>query len=82
MDKTIKDYNVITENVYKQLLKAQKPGATSSPKKIVYVFYKLAVGQSKAFRTVVGTDAKMVLILRKLLPIKIFLNFLGNRFIK
>lgn len=80
--KAIRDYDIITERVSEQLKAAQNPGATSNPITIVKVIYDLATNKSTAFRTVVGKDAKMVLLLRKLLPIKTFLNILGKRFVR
>ena len=80
--KVIRDYDTITERVSEQLKAAQNPGATGNPIAIVKVIYGLATNKSTAFRTVVGKDAKMVLLLRKLLPIKAFLNILGKRFLK
>lgn len=77
---TIKDYDTITEKVSTQIKAAQKPGAIANPIAIVKVIYNLASGKSNALRTVVGKDARTVLFLRKILPIKTFLNLLGKRF--
>ncbi len=76
---TIRDYDTITGKVSAILNAAQKPGATARPDTIVQVIYNLATGKSKAFRTPVGKDAKMVLLLRKLLPIRTFLDTLAKR---
>jgi NAD(P)-dependent dehydrogenase (short-subunit alcohol dehydrogenase family) len=76
----IRDYDVITRNVEGAMAAAAKPGATPGPDAIVKAIYELAIGKRKAFRTVVGKDARMVLLLRKLLPIKVFLNLLAKRF--
>ena len=76
----IKDYDVITDKV--SIVMAS---ATTDPKvdaqPIADEIYALATGKSTAFRTVVGKDAKMVMLLRKLLPIKTFLNLLGKKFV-
>ncbi len=77
---TIKDYDIITSRVEATLKASQKPGATANPILIVQKIYDLASGKNNAFRTVVGNDAKLVLFLRKVLPIKTFLNILGKRF--
>ncbi|MCA6067726.1 SDR family oxidoreductase [Chryseobacterium sp. RG1] len=78
---TIRDYDLITSNVGAVLNAVNKPGATASPLSIVKTVYNLASGKNNSFRTVVGKDAKSVLMLRKILPIKIFLNLLSKRFI-
>jgi NAD(P)-dependent dehydrogenase (short-subunit alcohol dehydrogenase family) len=78
----IGDYDVITRNVEKAMIAAAQPGATPEPNEIVATIYELATGKKKAFRTVIGRDAKMILLLRKLLPIKTFLNLLTKRFTK
>ena len=75
---TIKEYDVITAKVENTLKSAQKKGATANPISITKTIYKLASGKSNAFRTVVGRDAKMVLLLRKILPTKTFLNILKS----
>jgi len=77
---TIKDYDIITSRVEATLKASQKPSATANPIMIVKTIYDLATGKSNALRTVVGKDAKTVLLLRKMLPIKTFLNTLGKRF--
>jgi NAD(P)-dependent dehydrogenase (short-subunit alcohol dehydrogenase family) len=76
----IRDYDVITRNVEGAMAAAAKPGVMPGPDAIVRAIYELATGKRKAFRTVVGKDAKLVLLLRKLLPIKTFLNLLAKRF--
>jgi NAD(P)-dependent dehydrogenase (short-subunit alcohol dehydrogenase family) len=76
----IRDYDVITRNVEGAMKAAAKPGVMPGPEFIVKAIYELATGKRKAFRTVVGQDARMVLLLRKLLPIKVFLNLLAKRF--
>lgn len=78
---TIKDYDIITSRVDAALKASQKPGATANPDLIIHTIYDLALGKRNAFRTVVGKDAKAVLFLRKILPIKTFLNLIGRRFI-
>ncbi len=80
--KEITDYDVITKNVWNAMAAAAKPGAIADPSPIVRVIYELATGRRTAFRTVVGKDAKSVLLLRKMLPIKTFLNMLSSRFSK
>jgi NAD(P)-dependent dehydrogenase (short-subunit alcohol dehydrogenase family) len=77
---TIKDYDTITGKVEAVLNASQKPGATASPIAIVQKVYDLASGKSKAFRTVVGKDAKSVLFLRTILPIKTFLRLIAKQF--
>jgi len=76
----IKDYDVITDKVSKVMASATTdPKVDAQP--IADEIYALATGKSTAFRTVVGKDAKMVVLLRKLLPIKTFLNLLGKKFV-
>jgi len=76
----IKDYDVITDKVSKVMASATTdPKVDAQP--IADEIYALATGKSTAFRTVVGKDAKMVMLLRKLLPIKTFLNLLGKKFV-
>jgi len=77
----IKDYDVITSKVSAVLKAASGDGMKVTPQPIVDEIYALAMGKNTAFRTVVGKDAKMVVFLRKLLPIKSFLNLLGKKFI-
>lgn len=77
----IKDYDLITEKVSKVIDSAMQatPKVTAQP--IVDEIYALSTGKNTAFRTVVGKDAKLVVMLRKILPIKTFLNLLGKKFI-
>jgi NAD(P)-dependent dehydrogenase (short-subunit alcohol dehydrogenase family) len=77
----IKDYDVITNKVSAVLTAASGKGMKVTAQPIVDEIYALATGKSTAFRTVVGKDAKMVVFLRKVLPIKTFLNLLGKKFI-
>jgi len=77
----IKDYNLITGKVSAVLNAASNNGAKVSAQPIVDAIYALSTGKSTAFRTLVGKDAKTVVFLRKLLPIKAFLNLLGKKFI-
>lgn len=78
----IKDYDIISKRVSERLQAAQKPGATNNPIDVVHVIYNLASNKSNAFRTVVGKEAKAVLFLRKILPIKMFLKILSKPYIK
>ncbi len=78
---TIKDYDLITGKVSAVLTAATSAEPNSNAQPIVDEIYKLATGKSTAFRTVVGKDAKMVVLLRKMLPIKTFLNLLGKKFL-
>ncbi len=78
----ISDYDTITKNVAGAMAAAGKPGAIPGPDAIVRRIYELAMGKKKAFRNVVGNDARTLLILRKLLPIGTFLNMLTGRFTK
>lgn len=77
---TIKDYDIITSKVEATLNAGKKQGATANPITVVNTIYDLASGKNKNFRNVVGKDAKTVMFLRKLLPIKNFLNLLGKKF--
>jgi NAD(P)-dependent dehydrogenase (short-subunit alcohol dehydrogenase family) len=76
----IHDYDTITQNVADTMAAADKPGALPGPDAIVSRIYELATGKKKSFRNVVGKDAKMLLTLRKTLPIRSFLNLLTKRF--
>lgn len=80
--KDIKDYDHITQKVHDTLYASAKESPLGDPQPIIDTIYALATGKSKAFRTVVGKDAKMLMIVRKVLPIKTFLNFLAGRFLK
>jgi NAD(P)-dependent dehydrogenase (short-subunit alcohol dehydrogenase family) len=75
----IRDYDTITSKVGSVLEQVKGGGGTDS-QAIVDGIYALATRQSEAFRTVIGKDAKSVLFLRKVLPIKNFLNTLGKSF--
>lgn len=76
----IKDYDLITERVSKVMASAMAElKVTAQP--IADEIYALATGKNTAFRTLVGKDAKMVMFLRKILPIKTLLNLLGKKFI-
>jgi NAD(P)-dependent dehydrogenase (short-subunit alcohol dehydrogenase family) len=77
----IKDYDLITNKVSKVIDAAGKAEPQVSPQPIIDAIYALSTGKSAAFRTVVGKDAKMVVFLRKILPIKTLLNLLGKKFI-
>jgi NAD(P)-dependent dehydrogenase (short-subunit alcohol dehydrogenase family) len=76
----IKDYDVITDSVSKVMASAMsETKVTAQP--IADEIYALAIGKNTAFRTLVGKDAKLVMFLRKVLPIKTFLNLLGKKFV-
>ncbi|WP_158795874.1 SDR family oxidoreductase [Pedobacter sp. L105] len=77
----IKDYDLITGKVSTVLHAASGAGMKITAQPIVDEIYALASGKSKAFRTVVGKDAKMVVFLRKILPINAFLKILGKKFL-
>ena len=76
---SIKDYDVITQKV-SDVIASTRSGLNGS-QPIVDEIYAIAIGKNTAFRTVVGKDAKTVVFLRKLLPIKTFLNLLGKKFV-
>jgi NAD(P)-dependent dehydrogenase (short-subunit alcohol dehydrogenase family) len=76
----ITDYVNITKNVSDVMAAAGLKGATPPPDAIVETIYQLATGKKKSFRNVVGKDAKTVLFLRKLMPVKAFLNLLTRKF--
>jgi len=76
----INDYDLITEKVSAVLTAASGAGMKVTAQPIVDEIYKIATGKNTAFRTVVGKDAKTVVFLRKVLPIKTFLNLLGKKF--
>ena len=78
-NQSIRDYDKITARV-RDVLTRTKGGAGNDAGPIVDVINALAERRSSAFRTVVGQDAKSVLLLRKFLGIKPFLNILGKRF--
>lgn len=78
----IKDYDLITDSVLKVMIAAANAEPPVNPQPIVDEIYALSTGKNTAFRTVVGKDAKLVIFLRKVLPIKIFLNLLGKKFTK
>lgn len=73
------DYSTITGRVSAMMAAARNSGAIPPPDAIVDTIYQLAIGKKKTFRNVVGKDAKMVLFLRKLLPIRFFLNIPARR---
>lgn len=77
----VKDYDLITDKISKVLAAAGNAKPHVSPQPIIDEIYALSTGKNTAFRTVVGKDAKMVVFLRKILPIKTFLNLLGKKFI-
>jgi len=77
----IKDYDLITSRVSTVLKAASGEGMRVTAQPIVDEIYALSTGKSNAFRTVVGKDAKSVMFLRKMLPIKTFLNILGKKFV-
>jgi NAD(P)-dependent dehydrogenase (short-subunit alcohol dehydrogenase family) len=77
----IKDYDLITSRVSAVLNAASGAGMKVTAQPIVDEIYALSTGKSKAFRTVVGKDAKSVVFLRKILPIKTFLSILGKKFV-
>jgi NAD(P)-dependent dehydrogenase (short-subunit alcohol dehydrogenase family) len=76
----IKDYDLITAKVSAVLSAATGAEPNSKAQPIMDEIYALAIGKNTAFRTVVGKDAKTVVFLRKILPIKTFLNLLGKKF--
>lgn len=76
----IHDYDTITQNVANAMAAAAKSGALPGPDAIVSRIYELAIGKKKSFRNVVGKDAKILLILRRILPIRSFLDMLTKRF--
>jgi NAD(P)-dependent dehydrogenase (short-subunit alcohol dehydrogenase family) len=78
---TIQDYDLITDKVFKVLNSSADDQPRASAQPIVDTIYALATGKSTAFRTVVGKDAKIVVFLRKVLPIQTFLNLLGKKFL-
>jgi hypothetical protein len=72
---------LITDKVSKVLNAATKAEPQVIPQPIIDEIYALSTGKNTAFRTMVGKDAKMVAIVRKILPIKMLLNLLGKKFI-
>lgn len=76
----ITEYDLISRNVADTISASSQPGVLPPPDAIVKMIYQLATGERKDFRNVIGKDAKAVLALRKLLPIKVFLNMLTKRF--
>jgi NAD(P)-dependent dehydrogenase (short-subunit alcohol dehydrogenase family) len=79
---TIKDYDLITSRVSAVMAAASGQGMKITAQPIVEQIYSLSTGKSTAFRTVVGKDAKTVMLLRRMLPIKTFLNILGKKFLR
>ena len=77
----IKDYDLITGKVSEVLEAAANAEPKVSAQPIVDKIYALSTGKNKAFRSIVGKDAKLVVFLRRILPIKTFLNLLGKKFI-
>lgn len=73
-------YGGITRKVGDIMKASQKPGTLADPGAIVKVIYDIATGDRNAFRIVVGKDARQVLLLRRLVPIRTFLNLLTRRF--
>ncbi|MET4138931.1 hypothetical protein [Pedobacter sp. UYP1] len=71
---------MITDKVSK-VNAATKAEPQVIPQPIIAEIYALSTGKNTAFRTMVGKDAKMVAIVRKILPIKMLLNLLGKKFI-
>lgn len=76
-NKEIHDYDPMINSV-KNVLGRRLP----SPQPIVDGVYKIACGKSNVFRTVIGKDAKMLLLLRKLLPVKTVFKLLASQFLK
>jgi hypothetical protein len=73
-------YGAIARKVGERMKASQRPGALPDPGPIVKVIYDLATGKRNAFRTAVGKDARQLLFLRRLLPVRTFLNVLTRRF--
>lgn len=77
---TITAYDKITKIVEQQMMESTRKADTKKRDVIVKAIFKIATGRNKKFRTVVGNDAKMILRLRKILPIRMFLSFLVQSF--
>jgi|AGTN01.1.fsa_nt_gi Short-chain alcohol dehydrogenase of unknown specificity len=76
----IQAYDKITNIIEQRLAISAQDTNTKKRDEIVDVIFKIATGRSKKFRTVVGSDAKMILKLRKILPIRIFFSTLAKVF--
>jgi len=75
-----KDYGFLASKVAEILSASYDSPLRTNPQKIVATIYALATGRKKAFRTIIGKDAKILFVLRKILPIKLFLFIVGKRF--
>ncbi len=76
------DYDVLIKNVRKALEYGNKTGALPDAEDIARIIFDLAIGKRTAFRTTFGKEARMILLLRKILPIKVFLNLITKHFSK
>ncbi|WP_283687210.1 SDR family oxidoreductase [Dysgonomonas sp. Marseille-Q5470] len=77
---TITAYDKITKIVEQQMMESTRKADTKKRDVIVKAIFKIATGRNKKFRTIVGNDAKTILTLRKILPIRMFLSFLVQSF--
>lgn len=78
----IRDYDILLRNVRKAMDFGHKPGALPEAAELAAIVFELADGKRTAFRTTFGVQAKAILTLRKLLPIKVFLNLIAKQFSK
>lgn len=73
-------YNGLTKTVKQKMDDAMSNPDTKALNAIVKTIYHTATARQTKFRITVGKDTKMLLLIRKLLPIGMFLNFLIKLF--
>jgi len=76
-DENIKDYDDVTAKVKQRFESAQE---TDDPQEIVDAIVKVAIGESKQFRTLVGQSTEGLIALRNSVPIEKYLENMASAF--
>ncbi len=73
-------YDKITNIVEQRMMTSVQEADTQKRHEIVKAIYKVATGKNKKFRTVIGSDAKKITRMRRILPVRVFFSFLSKAF--